>query len=274
MTEQRQWLATKLSAEFLRERYETKRAHIEGSYDWGTVSAIDLSQMGLGAQGTLGYAVASAVDADEQRRVARFAASAYAACFEAFDPQAPAEEVRVEQASFTIDPGGRSPTAMDWQDGFFLAHIVGADDLLERLCASDSRIPRPDDTRNYDMYHVHFSRALRLLWLGETDRAGELLVEAIADADPDREDLIAAVDSVLELAVPQMGLVAELAVGNVDAFHQKMEQAIDGHHRYFAKHRPNAPGAFASVPLWGLRAWAERRSMQVDIDSPYVPEPL
>lgn len=268
------WLASDVERDFLLERYREVSGQIEACFDLEVVSAEHCAKIADGIADSLCYAAAADVERDEQRRLARLAASFFAAGMEAHDAEAAFEEVGVEDTSFRVRSGRRSPTAMNWSDGFWLAQIVGADEVLERLCAADSRIPRSDDTRQYDMYHVHFARALRLLWLGESDRAGELLVEAIADADPDREDLIAAIDSVLDLAVRRMGLVAELAVGDVQAFQEKIMEAIDGHHHFFATHRRYSPAGFISLALWGLRAWAQRSLMQVDIDSPYVPEPL
>ncbi len=273
MTNNKKWLGNGVPDEVKRERYRRGCENFKRSMKWESVSALDLAEIGLGAYQAFAYGVAFGADIEELKWICRGAAAAYTAAFEANDPLDPATEVVVEQTTFPVDSGGRPPTAFNWRDAFYLALIVGADDLLDRLCAADSRIPRPGQ-RTYDHYHVAFARALRLLWLGEIDAAGEQLVEAIRDADPERPDLIAAPDSVAHLAVPTMGLVAELAVGDNEAFNHKMQRAIDGHHRYFAKNRPLAPGAFVSIPLWGLRAWATRRSMSVGVDSLYVPEPL
>ncbi len=273
MTTKKKWLGNNVSDEFKQDCYQWGIENFQASLGWKSPQAEGLAQIGIDAYETFAYGAAFGADIEELKWICRGAAAAFAAAFEANDPLEPASEVQVEQTTFPVRPGGRPPTAFNWRDGFFLALIVGADDLLDRLCAADSRIPRPGQWA-YDHYHVSFARALRLLWLGDIDAAGELLVEAIRDADPERPDIIAEPASVAHLAVPTMGVVAELAVGDEEAFNQKMERAIEGHHRYFSKFNSNASAAFVSIPLWGLRAWATRRSMAVQVDSPYVPEPL
>jgi len=268
------WLGDNVTDEFKLERYQSSQAQLEACFALESAAPEHLARIGHSRQRNLCYGMACGLDVDELRRVGRLGVSFYAAGFEGHDQTAGFSEVVVEGTTFKIDTANRAPSAMDWREAFFMAHVVGADDLLQRLCAADSRIPRPDEGNRYDHYNVLFAQALRQFWLGEVDAGGELLLAALRDANPDRGDLIAHPDSVARLAVPTQAVVAELAVGDEAAFNEKLRWAIDQHHRYFATHEPYAPQGFVSVPLWGLRTWATRRNMKVVVDSPYVPAPL
>jgi hypothetical protein len=205
--------------------------------------------------------VANALKIAQEAHVAMFAASRASG--------KPAAVTLAGQAvSFTTSPAPSTVHVMRWISAAYLTILVGERPAIDELCQTSPELLRQSRTKGAE-YHYLYMEGLRRLLLGQQDGV-DRLIEAVKMTDPNRPD-ISDPDWTLYLHAPQLEVLIYLATSDAK-FSQALTNGIQKHNQYWSKtqDRRRDYRGFISIELTALAAWGRSRSLNVEVESPYL----
>ncbi len=159
-----------------------------------------------------------------------------------------------------------------WITGYFAAHIVRSDDIIDSLCETSGDMLRESSTKHPE-YRYLFVDALRAFHVRSRDTMG-ILLQAVQATDPERPD-IRKPDWVLDIDVPIMKTLF-YTFDDFEKFEDTLVDALESHKGYWSQTaaRRRDPDGFLPVALNGICAIAHDFNIPFEVESEYLPAEL
>ncbi|HEY6178926.1 MAG TPA: immunity 49 family protein [Kofleriaceae bacterium] len=262
-----------IDRELLEERLDSEGAFLESALQEASTRAEVLSDLVSAAAAFAGYQAASGAKLSELCRILRLGAQAAAAMFSLAGGTGEVEIALGDRRARLPATGPTDATHIgNWRTGWWLATVVGDDDCRERLASTPISVLRGSSTRGDECQYL-FIEALQRHEQGAPDWGDKL--EAALDATDPAKTRLMAEDYVLNILVPEMQLVFQLAIGEVAPFNDALVFALERHKKYWSKpDRARDPDGFLALGAIAIAGLAHEAGMPIDCASDYAPREL
>jgi hypothetical protein len=225
------------------------------------------------ARSYAGYLSAGDGKTAEIIRVLRIGAQAAAAIFAL---GASDREVEFTLGTQQVKLAATGPTDAthpgNWRTGWWLAHIVRDQAVIDTLAATPLEVLRRSSSRADECQYL-FIEALQ--GFRKLSPAWSSQLQMALDATDPEEVKLSDEDFVLNILMPEMQMLFRLALGEIAPFGDALLFAVERHKKYWSKgKRKEDPDGYLALGPLALLSIALDTGMPVEIESGYIPREL